>query len=365
MKKSKTSILLGGFNKEQNGSIPTISEIIFQNLNSQFNIEKFYAVRSRNMKPARINFSNIFAFIIEYSKWIIKCFRLPDIVHYPVTSYWNFEKSMLFLITSKIFRSKTVGHLHGGYFINFWDSLGSTRKRIAIKLIKQLDSLIVLSEYWKTSLIERGIIDSQKIFIVNNPIEKDFETIAKEKSNGIIKILSVGVLMKSKGIYEILECANRFRDSSNVKFIIMGEEKEKNLLKYCLDYKRKNSLKNIEFVGNQKGVNKMEYFKNADVLYHPSYYENFPLTIIEAAASRMAIVSTEKGAVTEFFKDNDSIMYIKEGNVENQYEVIKSVVDNRAKIDLLGEKANEIYNEKLDTKQIIEKFKNVYGQICQ
>ena len=60
----------------------------------------------------------------------------------------------------------------------------------------------------------------------------------------------------------------------------------------------------------------------------PSYIENFPLVVLEAAAAGQAIITTPVGAVPEFFEDGVSALFVDPGNPQQIANAIMRLLRN-------------------------------------
>jgi len=96
-------ILIGCLNKEIKGAIPAITKAFIDGLSYKYNFIPFYKDRKYGKnKTSDLNILNLYYFLKHYIQWIYLILKYkPDIVHYPITSYWNLEKSLIFLITAK------------------------------------------------------------------------------------------------------------------------------------------------------------------------------------------------------------------------------------------------------------------------
>lgn len=369
MSKIKPKILIGPVNKYNKGAVPTINRAFINGLSDKYNFLPFYMSRKYGKtEHASLNMVNLLYFFKDYTVWIIKILIFkPDLVHYPITSYWNLEKSLLFLLTAKFLGvKKVVGHLHGGAFDLFWGKLNPLRKRTSVKLFGKLDSIIVASYYWKKFIDNNGI--KVTVNVVNNPIDGDFEKrmskLHSGNNNG--KILFVGSLGKRKGVYDIIEVCK----SINRQFTItaVGSEERKNDL-----HKIRNLIKefklstkiNIIESEKMKLEEKVNFFGNSEIFLFPSYNENFPLVIIEAACAGLAIITTRVGALPEFFEHNKSVIFVEPGNIEQIKNAIVDLLNNPEKRKRLGKEARKVFLEKLSREKIMKSLDNVYQSVLR
>jgi len=120
-----------------------------------------------------------------------------------------------------------------------------------------------------------------------------FRPPTQERNDGKIRVLFVGRLLRDKGIYELLEAAGTVRaQAAQVEFWIAGTPDHGNpasVPKYQIDKWRTKDL--ATFLGH---VDHMpDLYASVDIVVLPSYREGLPRSLIEAAASARAIITTD------------------------------------------------------------------------
>ncbi|MFA5805632.1 MAG: glycosyltransferase family 4 protein [Melioribacteraceae bacterium] len=364
---NKPKILIGFLNKNSRGPIPTVTKAFIEGLSEKYNFYPFFMERRfGNTRLSKMNMFNLLYFIAHLSRWIYSIIIIrPDIVHFPVTSNLNFEKSMSFLMVGKIFGCKTIGHLHGGGFIDFIKTLSKTRRNFANYFLSKLDSLIVLSNSWKHKVIQLFPFIEMKVYVVPNPIDEEFENFFKEfhRNNENINILSVGIMGREKGVLDILEVA-KINNNEKVKFILIGPEREPEINKTCKKFIDKNNLHNkVIITGAKWGNEKINFYKDSSIFLLPSYIENFPVVILEAAASRMAIIATPIGALPDYFIDNYSIKYVQPGNIQSIADAVQQVVADKKFRAFISNNANVVFRTELSRTNIFSSLNLVYANV--
>lgn len=366
MQRDKPIILIGSLTKEIKNALPLITKVFISGLSDKYSFIPFYADRKYgNTRRGNFNFLNIYYFIKHYFQWIYKLIIYkPDIVHYPITSYWNLVKSLLFLTVAGVFGAKKIGHLHGGSFDKFWPTISRKRKRFVIKYLNSLDRFIVLGKYWESFMKKEINTDISVIF---NPIDSYFEN---ETKNMDIKnkanMLFVGSVGKRKGIYDIVKCANRLKRKIDFKINIVGPEEGPNdMMRVNNLIDRYNLQKYIKVPGPLYGQKKVNIYKESAIFLFPSYNENFPLVIIEAACAGLAIITTRVGALPEFFEHNKSVIFVEPGNVEQISEAIMELINDDGKRRFLGKAAREVFIKKLGRKRILKSLDNIYQEVLK
>lgn len=364
-------ILIGPMNEKDVGSIPTLNRAFAKGLSNKYEFIPIILERNYGKSSlAKFNFLNIYYFFKQYFKIIFLTIKhRPDIFHYAVTSFWNFEKSMIFLNTAKLFGAKkVVGHLHGGSFDKFMTNLTGFRKSIGLKLFSNLDAVLVASEYWKGFLEKQNI--STHVQVVNNPIDIQYieavkkHEISNKKRND--RFLFVGALGKRKGFYDIVETFGSITKSIFLDAI--GNEDKKNDLAKIKELLGSDYLKakiNLIISDKLSVPDKANYFCGNGVFLFPSHNENFPLVIIEAACAGMPIITTSVGAIPEFFDHMENIYFVEPGNQADIKKAVEYMMDNPAERKRLGEGAKKVYLTKLSQDIIMSQLGKTYESLLK
>jgi len=369
-KMRKHTILIGGISNLP-GPLTTITNVILNSplLQKHFFFVSHYTSREKGLgRRARLNLTNIAYFVRHYTSWAYLLFKhRPDAVHYPITSYWNFTKSMLFLTTGKAFGCKTIGHLHGGSFDNFWDKLPKLIQAIGMRSLSSLDCLIVLGQSWKEFMIKKGF--TSKLFILPNPIDVDFskQDYLSPFMGNKVTLLFIGSVGNRKGVPILLHSVSiTIRNRNDVRLLLVGPEEYSGELyemqQLASDLLPKSSY---EFTGAIYGKQKIEKFSECDIFVFPSNNENFPLVVIEAMAAARPIICTSVGAVPEYLEHGKSCLFVRPGDPDDLAQKIEWMLANPCDAIEMGKRAKKIFQERLVQEKIMEKLRKIYFSVSE
>ena len=107
----------------------------------------------------------------------------------------------------------------------------------------------------------------------------------------------LGRLHREKGVHELLEAfAQIHAEHPDTRLVIAGSGEEESTL-------RERAGDGVEFAGRVPYEELDGFFRSIDCLVLPSYSEGMPLSVLEAAAHRRAIVATDVSDLRELFGD--------------------------------------------------------------
>ena len=271
------------------------------------------------------------------------------IVHIHTASYNSFWRSSLFVWLSKKFGKKTLLHIHGGGFKEFY----ALNPQKISRILNQCDTLIVLSESWKDFFSE--VTSAPNIEIVNNIIP--YPTIKgelKRSDSGITRFLFLGLITEQKGIFDLISVIATNKEALRGKMVLYvgGNGKVKQLV----DFIEKNGISDIvQYKGWISGKDKTEILNLSDVYILPSYTEGLPMSILEAMSYKMVIISTPVGGIPEVVKNGVNGYLVPPGDKSELYNKILSIiddVDNRMKMGKESYKFSEIFFPNYVEKQL-------------
>jgi len=112
------------------------------------------------------------------------------------------------------------------------------------------------------------------------------------------------------------------------------------------------NLKNITFEGYRSGEQLETLFQNAAFLVFPSeWYENAPMTILEAYGYGKPVIGANIGGIPEMIVDGETGLLFPPGDAENLREKINQLWSNPARTAAMGKNARrrveQMYNSEL------------------
>jgi glycosyltransferase involved in cell wall biosynthesis len=116
----------------------------------------------------------------------------------------------------------------------------------------------------------------------------------------------------------------------------------------------------ISYLGFVDGAQKTEVLSRADYLLLPSlWYENAPVTIVEAAAYGLGVVGSRIGAIPEFVQDGDTGLLFPPGDSAALANVMRHVIENPDALPSLSTRARA-YAAQFSAERMIDAYESHY-----
>lgn len=260
----------------------------------------------------------------------------------------------------------TIFHLsaHQGSAASKWINY----KLSAIISRKKADYVIVVSEEEKIIVVDKGLPEN-KIKIIYNGYEisegDDIDTIHSLTFNYNLQdctvIGNLGRLHRTKRLDLLIKAFAHIKNklSEKIKLLIIGDGPEKPKLKKLA--RRLNIEDDVTFTGFiKRGDRVLRIF---DIFVLPTSFEGCSNVLVEAMAKKLPIITTDIPSVKWMFKDGESALLFKEGNLKDLEAKIIYLLKDRALRKKLSEGAFQRYNEAFKAEDMIRKVDELYKEI--
>ena len=169
-------------------------------------------------------------------------------------------------------------------------------------------------------------------------------------------VLYAGRLSREKGILSLLKSIQDL----DIQLKIVGDGPMRNEYERFV---RENSLKDVIFEGYKSGDELRDLFRGAAFVVFPSeWYENAPMTVLEAFAYGKPVIGSDIGGIPEMIINGETGFLFSPGDHQDLREKIQYLLSNPSLIETLGRKARkrveEEYNADLHYKRLMEIYNN-------
>jgi glycosyltransferase involved in cell wall biosynthesis len=206
---------------------------------------------------------------------------------------------------------------------------------------KKVDLYITPSYFLENKLLSAKKLYQGKTKTIHNFIDKKkFTREAKECGE---YIAFAGRLAKEKGIELLAETAKLLPEYT---FLVAGEGPEKHLLE---------NIANIKLAGFLSGDRLVDFISQAKVFVVPSiWYENCPLSILEAQCLGVPVVTMNNGGMAELVQDGVTGLLVREPSPEEMAAKLREILENKAYDQTLRENCQNMRQALLNVEEYAE-----------
>ena len=254
----------------------------------------------------------------------------------------NFYYAVTLANICRLFGIPYIPVLHGG---NLPQRLAKS-KRMSWKLFNGAKVNVAPSRYLMEEFKAAGYTN---LVYIPNTLEIDVYNY-KSRSNispRLLWVRSFSEIYNPMLALKILE--ELLSNGMKAELCMVGPEKDGSLLK-CRQYAEERSLPVI-FTGK---LDKLEWVKSSeeyDIFINTTNFDNMPVSVIEAMALGLVVVSTKVGGLPFLLENDTDALLVDAGNKEGFCRSIKALVEDQEMVKKLTENARRKV-EKFDWEEV-------------
>jgi glycosyltransferase involved in cell wall biosynthesis len=238
-------------------------------------------------------------------------------------------------------------------------------RNLFVRVFGTADRVIVLAEQFKSSLMTMGF-DGERVNVMTTMFdgrELANNAVGRVWNGGCVLFLSR--LEAAKGVYQTLEAFQQLLTKhQEVRLIIAGTGSEESSAKAWTE--RRGLTSNIEFVGYVRGRAKSAIFRQADIFLLPtSWGEGCPVSLLEAMAAGLPVVTTSVGGISSVIRDVDNGVILRTTQPEDIAVALSRLISDPAESLRIGERnrvqAWSNYEAAVVTSQIEVMYHQIVG----
>lgn len=241
-----------------------------------------------------------------YWKELLRHVRKCDVIHVYSASYFSFVISPTpALLAARLYGKKTVLNYHSGQAEDHLKRWGRT----AIPTMRRADRIVVPSGYL-VEVFARFGLQARAIF---NHIETDHFSFRERKplrpvflsNRNLEPLYNVGSVLRAFALVQ--------RRYPEARLTVAGDGSQRTELE---NLARELGLRHTKFVGLVAPEQMPALYDEADIYLNGSEVDNMPLSILEAFASGLPVVTTDAGGIPHVVTNGETGLLVRRGDHE-------------------------------------------------
>lgn len=246
---------------------------------------------------------------------------------------------------------------------------------------KLMSAVMAAEQYFRNTFFSPAKYIDGFIYVSNfaKKIQEKYMSKLKDKPNITLYNFSTSIVCKPKTIptdkyfmffgrlsYEkgVMTLLKAFKDLPQCRLKVVGTGPKENELKA---FAKENAMRNVEFLGYKTGRELTDLVSNAYFVIVPSeWYENNPMTIIEAYSVGTPVIGASIGGILEIVVDGKTGFQFEGGNVDDLRTVIeKTDCISADEYTKLSADAIKFANNNLSKENYWNKLVGFYGRFVK
>lgn len=282
------------------------------------------------------------------------------LVHVHMSSRGSFWRKSVVVLMAALFRKPVVLHLHGSEFAVFYEKeCGPWARRWISTTFGLAREVITLSAEWQRWV--KSVTSNPRVSAVYNPVVVP-STQPSDEHRQPGAVLFLGRLGQRKGTFDLIEAAALARrHCTDLKVWLCGDGD--------LDAVRSRiaavGLGDVVLVkGWVRGADKARLLAQASVYVLPSYHEGLPMSILEAMAAGLPIVSTPIAGIPEAVTDGVEGYLVAPGDVQALASRLVELVSSAAFARQMGAAAFCKVSCTFAADVVVPELERIYAERC-
>jgi len=335
--------------------------------NSRFNTRYIdYSFVSEINKIGGLSVKKGALFIKHLRSVLSKVLRFkPDAIYItiaPIGGAFLRDAVLVFLLKT-FFSKKIVFHLHGKGI--YQEMKKSKLLSMVYNYVFSNSEIILLSSLLMNDI--KLIKTNKQVHFLPNGIYP-MEEAKSENQLTSIKLLYLSNLIESKGVLILLEALNKVvkKGYRDFKINFVGKT-SKSITKeiFNQEVERLKLQSFVSYLGPKYGNEKTEIFNSSDIFVFPTYKDCFPLVLLEAMQSKLAIISTNEGAIPEIIENDKTGIICEKKNIDELVAAIIRLFENPKLIKELAENGRNKYKKNYTVEVFENRLVECFDKIFQ
>lgn len=332
----------------------------------------------------------------QFNKWGLLLTSFPALLklrnHYDLLFVSGFRRVGIaavlmgkFLKKSCVLKADSLGEFSGDYFAAGLDKIRLKPSSMFFqpflwlqrKILKQTDAFVAICSDIIDELMTHEVSSGKIVPIPNSvdttkflPVDPEKKFLLRQKL-GIIQnervAIFTGRLVTYKGLPLLLRVWKKIQhEYSDISLLLLGSggldihNCENDLKKFVNANKLGGS---VHFIGSVDNV--QEYLQASDIFVFPSENEAFPLSLIEAMACGLPVISTSAGGIKDVLENGINGLVIKSGDGQQLYDAISCLITDVTQANYLGRAALRSIRHKYSVDSVTNEYIKLFGHISK
>jgi glycosyltransferase involved in cell wall biosynthesis len=243
--------------------------------------------------------------------------RRVDVVHLHGSSHdFSLFGNWLSIVAARRAGARTVWHLHEDLQAVAFPGYSALSRESFAALMAAPDAVAVLTA--KDKHVASTLVAPHRLTVIPPTCSPELLSLGIERPSSPIHVLFVGWLTPAKGIDDLLRVAAAVRTTPDrLVFDVVGTARtaaDQEALRQRVKDEGLEGL--VRLHGVKTGDEKVAFFARANLLFLPTHWDAFPVTILEAMSAGLPVLGTDVGGLPIMLERDRGAVLTAVGDVD-------------------------------------------------
>jgi glycosyltransferase involved in cell wall biosynthesis len=287
-------------------------------------------------------------------------------VHAHVSSSASFWRKSTLLLLCRCFGVPSIFHLHSGRFAEWVEKGrgGAARRWWIRNTLESSDVVVVLTPTWADWI--KKFAPRAHVEVLSNPVSVPTTALLpadRASASGPGRVLYLGWIYDFKGCYDLLRSWALFRSQCPGWRLAVGGKGEVD--RFLAEAERLGVRDDIDFLGWVSGDAKDRELRRADIFVLPSYSEGMPVSVLEAMAYGVAVITTPVGGVPDMMEPDVHGLWVQPGDIQGMCDRLVQLAESPPLRAKLAEAARRRVVQDSSVEAVIEALLKIYARLLR
>lgn len=251
---------------------------------------------------------------LQYA-WLIVRWR-PEMVWIHVGGNASLYRKAPFIIFGRLTGRVVLSHFHAGDFTPYFNRQSRAGQKFILWSLSLSHRLATCSQELRRILVQH--LKTRNVVVLPNGVDvsefaADRAARTAAQADDPLRLLFVGAMGRLKGERDLVQAIRKAeRKVPNLKVMLLGHGSE-TLMSLCEEVQ---VLHLLEYFGPAPMDQRAGFFKQADIFVLPTYAEGMPVSVIEAMAAGLPVITTPVGGIPDLVTDGIEGFLVKPGDID-------------------------------------------------
>ena len=300
-------------------------------------------------------------FVHAVVRTIAQLRRRPDVVHIHFASYGSSYRKMLLARLALAQGARVIMHAHGGGYREYLAGVAAPTRAAIVQTLCRVHCLIVLGEIWREFFASLGV-PRERIVVLPNPVALP-TSIPARLGRSHVRLVYLGLFARTKGVFDLIDALTRLSPEclGRTRLVLAGNG---DLLSARELVERRGLGRFVEIREWLAPAERDRLLASADAFVLPSYIEGLPMSLLEAMAWGLPVITTAVGSIPEHVRNGVQGLLVQPGDVSELAGAIERIVMDDALRTRMGEQGRRSV-EPLSVELYARRVAAIYGSVAR